>query len=157
MQRSALGPAGISSILTMNGNQRQTATDWGLRRAHLHLFLPLSLSSSLSPLYSLTLSSPSSPPLFCFFFPFSLLLCFSHFTIYVLFSLTKLPFAFASLFCSGVAGKKLWINYTMWPKVCGHPHGQMILLGGLMATINQQAYAGLTLPGPRCFESLLII
>lgn len=53
MRRAALGPAGISSILTMNGNQRQTATDRGLRRAHLHLFLPLLsflLCVSITPL-----------------------------------------------------------------------------------------------------------
>lgn len=39
LRRRAPGPAAGSSILTMNGNQRRTATDRGLRRAHLHLFL----------------------------------------------------------------------------------------------------------------------
>lgn len=61
LRRRAPGPAAGSSILTMNGNQRRTATDRGLRRAHLHLFLlplllifwPFARPSSLSLFLSL--------------------------------------------------------------------------------------------------------
>lgn len=64
LRRRAPGPAAGSSILTMNGNQRRTATDRGLRRAHLHLFLlplllifwPFAGPTSLPP------HSPSLPP-----------------------------------------------------------------------------------------------
>lgn len=66
MRRCAPTPAGISSILTMNGNQRQTATDRGLHRAHLHLFFHLHLS--ITPLFIDLFLSPLLL-VFCFFFP----------------------------------------------------------------------------------------
>lgn len=78
MRRRAPGPAAGSSILTMNGNQRRTATDRGLHRAHLHLFLPPLLlifwpfarpsSPSCHPSLSLSLPPPSISPCCGFLF-----------------------------------------------------------------------------------------
>lgn len=72
LRRRAPGPAAGSSILTMNGNQRRTATDRGLHRAHLHLFLlPLLLifwPFAAPPAPPLSLPPPSISPCCGFFF-----------------------------------------------------------------------------------------